>query len=318
MPSELINVEHPFYVSPSVHKEMLDDVVRTVAFRNALAELLAENNNASVLDIGTGTGILAMSAAQLGAKKVFASEIAGAIFDATNKTIQANGFEEKVALLKYDSEQKLPLPHKVDIIVSECLGHFGFDENMIQAVSSCNEYLKPNGKFLPESVTLFAALTCAPSIYNDCIDVWNDSRYGIDFSVMRTLALNNIYVKTFETDAIISEQAKLISYQLGEPCGILNGRMRIVASADGMVNGLAGWFESKLSENITLSTSPYAETTHWEQVFMPIASPFFVSKGMAIDIDLMVDNHTESNKVTFSWTIYNPETQTSYKGSATI
>jgi len=43
MPSELINVEHPFYNSPSVHLAMLKDDVRVIAFKAALEKLITFN-----------------------------------------------------------------------------------------------------------------------------------------------------------------------------------------------------------------------------------------------------------------------------------
>ena len=83
MPSELINVEHPFYNSPSVHAEMLSDQVRTRAFQRAIKKLV---KNKEVLEIGTGTGVLSLFAATFGAHHVTATESADEIFEITKNT----------------------------------------------------------------------------------------------------------------------------------------------------------------------------------------------------------------------------------------
>src|ERR1051326_267702 len=132
MPSELINVAHPFYSSPSVHLAMLQDKVRTLAFEAAFRKLVRRDS--AVLDLGTGTGILAMLAAKLGARKVYASEIEGFMFRAAQHNISSNGLDKRVHLVACNGE-RLRLPERVDIIASECLGHFGFDENMVRVVS---------------------------------------------------------------------------------------------------------------------------------------------------------------------------------------
>ena len=55
-----------------IHREMLEDRVRTQAYRDALEKNPALVGGATVLDVGCGTGILSMFAARGGAAKVVA------------------------------------------------------------------------------------------------------------------------------------------------------------------------------------------------------------------------------------------------------
>merc|ERR1719234_2376652 len=53
-----------------IHHEMLSDSVRTESYRDSLLKNPGRLKDAAVLDIGCGTGILSMFAAQTGAKTV--------------------------------------------------------------------------------------------------------------------------------------------------------------------------------------------------------------------------------------------------------
>ena len=58
------------YAQISIHEEMLKDSVRTNAYKDAILNNKHLFENKVVLDVGCGTGILSMFAAQAGAKHV--------------------------------------------------------------------------------------------------------------------------------------------------------------------------------------------------------------------------------------------------------
>lgn len=75
-----------------------------------------------VLDVGCGTGILSMFAAQAGAKHVYAID-SSSIIDQASKIVKKNGFSDKITLIKGKVEEvDIPVDH-VDIIVSEWMGY---------------------------------------------------------------------------------------------------------------------------------------------------------------------------------------------------
>ena len=98
--------------------ECLLDVRRTTAFERAIAQTVKKND--VVLDVGTGSGIMAMFAARTGAKKVFAVEIAPDIVPITRKNVAANHLENRIEVIN-NPAQDLTLPEKVDVVIMELL-----------------------------------------------------------------------------------------------------------------------------------------------------------------------------------------------------
>ena len=101
-------------------KEMLEDTVRMDAFHDAILENAENFAGKVVLDVGCGTGVLALFAAKAGAKKVYAVEATRSA-DLARILIKGNKVEDVVTVIQSTVEE-VELPEKVDIIVSEFMG----------------------------------------------------------------------------------------------------------------------------------------------------------------------------------------------------
>ena len=67
------------YAHFGIHEEMLKDEVRTISYRNAILRNKHLFEGKVVLDVGCGTGILSMFAAQAGARLVIGVDMSGII-----------------------------------------------------------------------------------------------------------------------------------------------------------------------------------------------------------------------------------------------
>src|SRR4051812_13257381 len=78
-PSSLVAVEHDWSALHSLHyqllanqQNMLEDARRTGAYHRGITRNRSDFTGKTVLDVGAGSGILSLFAAQAGARKVYA------------------------------------------------------------------------------------------------------------------------------------------------------------------------------------------------------------------------------------------------------
>ena len=86
-----------------------------------------------VVDIGTGTGILATCAALSGARRVHAIE-SSAIADAAEQVFEKNGVADRVNLVR-ERSTRVTLPERGDLLVTETIGNDLLDEHLLAIVS---------------------------------------------------------------------------------------------------------------------------------------------------------------------------------------
>src|SRR5690606_1590329 len=97
---------------------MIADDIRMRAYAEAMRRTIRRGS--VVLDLGTGTGICALLACQLGARRVFAVDSNDAIRLA-HRIAEDNGFADRIEFYQQSSID-LELPEPVDTIVSDLRG----------------------------------------------------------------------------------------------------------------------------------------------------------------------------------------------------
>jgi protein arginine N-methyltransferase 1 len=262
------------------HRTLIADRVRNTAFEKALRSVIKKGET-TVADIGTGTGLLALMAAKLGAREVYlyeAAEVAGV----AAKVLKANG-ARNCHLIPCHSTEMVD-PPRVDVVVSETLGNYAFEEHMIETLADAKKrFLKPKGVIIPRTLRQLVAPVISDRIQRE-FDAWDAT--GFDLSIARTMSLNNIYVRTLKRDEMLGADvwdeiefgADARSARKGEASWKIDEARTIY--------GFAVWWEAELVPGVSLSTAPEAPRTHWEQLYFPLLSPIEAKKGETVGIGL--------------------------------
>ena len=146
--------------SAPVHIRMLNDRIRTESYQKAIRETVTPND--IVLDIGTGTGILALTAAMAGAKHVYAVERTD-MATAAEKIVEKNGVTDKITVINGDSKS-IELPEKANILVSEIIGNDPLCEGIISTThDAVKRHLTAEAKLIPEHLKIFALPVTVPA-----------------------------------------------------------------------------------------------------------------------------------------------------------
>ncbi len=259
----------------TVHKDMLDDKRRTDSYKMAIEKVVREGD--VVVDVGTGTGILAFMAVLAGAKKVYAIEKMN-IINLAKKIAGHNGLSDKIYFVRGDSKE-VDIPEKADVIVSEVIGHFALDENMLDSIIDARKrFLKEDGVIIPKRVDLFFAPVTARKEYSE-LTYWKSHFYGIDYTPAFQEAVSNVYIDCFYPKQFLTEHKLIRSINLTTEDDVnLSAEAEFNIQRSGKLHGFVGWFEAYLLDEIKISTSPYDPPTHWLCTFFPIEKPYRLTK----------------------------------------
>ena len=139
-----------------------------------------------VLDIGTGSGVLAVAAARAGARRVYAVE-ASDIAEVAERVFEVNGVQDRVTLLPGWSRQ-IELPEQADLLVAEVIGNEPLEEEILETtLDARRRLLKPGARLIPHTLTLLARAVLLPEAESRqrtfgraAVERWR-GLYGIDF-----------------------------------------------------------------------------------------------------------------------------------------
>ena len=171
------------WADPVEHGRMLDDDRRTHDYLEALAQAVRPDD--VVLDIGTGSGVLAVAAARAGARHVYAVE-ASDIAEVAERVFAANDVQDRVTLIPAWS-RLVELPEPADLLVAEIIGNEPLEEEILETtLDARRRLLKPGARLIPHALTLLARPLELPeaearqrAVGRDAADRWR-RLYGIE------------------------------------------------------------------------------------------------------------------------------------------
>jgi hypothetical protein len=265
------------------HHFLLADRGRTESYQQAIAQTVRPGD--VVLDIGTGTGILAFLACRAGAGRVYAIENSPVI-ELARQVCQRNGFHDRIVFLN-DLSFNTSLPERVDVIVTETGAPCGLQGGVLGSIIDARtRLLKEHGRIIPQSIELFVAPVEAPEAYG-VVDIWRTDLHGFDFSPIRSYAASNHYPVKLDSRTLLSDPISLARVPLSAAADtFVRGAGECVATKPGVLHGIVGWAITELLPGIAFSNSPLMPTVEWTHSFFPLDSPVVVDQDDRLSIAL--------------------------------
>lgn len=184
---------------PLWHVPMMNDRLRNDAYFQALRN--AVTPNAHVLEIGTGSGLLAMMAARLGARQVTTCEVVAEIADTARAIVADNGLAPPVTVIGKKStrlEIGTDMEDRADILVSEILSSEFLGEGVLGSIEDAKRrLLKPGASIIPARGSIQFALFGGPDIE---MNVRVDEVHGFDLSRFNTIVSTKQLVSRNDLD----------------------------------------------------------------------------------------------------------------------
>jgi protein arginine N-methyltransferase 1 len=260
------------------------DKIRTGAYVQALQQ--AVKPNSVVVDIGTGTGIWALLACRFGARKVYAIEPNDAI-QVAREMAEANGYGERIEFIKKLSTQ-VTLPEQADVIISDLRGVLPlFQHHLPSIVDARQRFLKPGGILIPQRDTIWVAVAEAPDLHGPYTTPWDENAYGLNMKAAGKVATNTWRRGRVKPENLLTEPKRwaTIDYtSLEKPNA--SGNVSWSASRDGTAHGLCIWFDSDLTEGVSISNVPSAQELIYGNAFFPFSNPVSLVTGDTVSVEI--------------------------------
>jgi SAM-dependent methyltransferase len=269
---------------PAWHIPVIRDEARNAAYEAALRRAVTPNSR--VLEIGCGTGILAMMAARAGAREVVTCEMTPAIADKAAEIVARNGYSDRVRVIAKHStmlDAETDLGGRADILVSEIVDNALLGEAVLPAHErAVRDLLKPGARVIPARGTIRVALACDGRKTPDLTNI-----AGFDLSAFQPLApALQTYPVSDERLTLRSDAGDLFSFDFASAryCPPAEASLDCV-STSGTVNGITQWIALTLDEVTHYENRPkHGAYSAWGIMFHAVAQPIETIPGQTLKV----------------------------------
>ena len=278
-------------IVPEWHVPMMNEQHRNQAYFDALQAVITPNS--TVFEIGTGSGLLAMMAAKLGAKLVNTCESVPLIAETAQHIIADNDYQKTIHVIakkSIDIEIGEDMPAQADILVSEIFSSELLGEHVLPSLEDAKRrLLKPQGKVIPAAGSIMIGLFTGDNIRQNLVVEdsfgFNLQRFNSLVSNKRMIARNDLEIELlsdgvaafdfdFENESHFPSQSKSLRIpvkEAGRCYGILQW-MRLDMTSDKKV----------VFENHPSQTS---KVSNWQQCAYLFDAPIDVNVGQVVVVN---------------------------------
>jgi protein arginine N-methyltransferase 7 len=268
---------------PGWHIAMMNDTARNEAYVEALTAAVTKETD--VLEIGTGSGLLAMIAARLGARQVVTCEAVPLIAATARDIVAANGRESSVSVISKKSTDVVigvDLPRRANLLVSEILSSELLGEGVLACIEDAKRrLLEPDARIIPAAGSVVFALFGGEAIKKNMLV---DEVLGFDLSGFNAIVSPKRFINRHDLDAgLLTDTTEAFVFDFVRRDYFPRERktLRVPITAAGCCYGVAQWIRLRLDDNVTFENHPSTKTlaSSWHTCFYRFPTPIHVHPG---------------------------------------
>lgn len=285
---------------PGWHFTMLADEGRNEAYQKALEAAIQPGD--TVLDIGTGSGLLSMMAVRAGAGRVIACEMNTRLARTAREIVKDNGMEDKITVLNRHSSELVmedDIDHPARIIVSEIVDAALIGEGVLPSLRHArHELATEDAVMIPAGASVWVQLASMPE-RRKVNPIREISGFDLSrFDQFRESDIFSVVRLTSESIEMMSKPVRIVDFDFSNlpPAASDDAPVEIDVNFDvtatGDAHGIILWFDLHLNDEITVSTAKDGLLLHWGQAAGFFETDLPVKNGTIATVRLL---RTDSN-----------------------
>jgi tetratricopeptide (TPR) repeat protein len=281
---------------PGWHVPMMNEQKRNDAYYFALKSLIKPNT--AVFEIGTGSGLLSMMAAKLGAQHVSTCESNLIIAETAKKIIADNGYDQVINLISKKSTNVTlgqDLPKKPGLLVTEIFSNELLGEFVLPSIEDAKRrLLASDAQIIPATGSIMVSLFGGADMQN--------SLFAQEYRGLRLEKFNSIVSKKvslfnkFSSLELYADDAEAFRFELASKAYFPSEKktLKIPVKSSGLCYGIIQWIRLEMTKEIVYENHPSisTETSHWQHMAYLFAEPIQLNQG---DIAVISASHNRTS-----------------------
>jgi len=272
--------------APAWHFPMVADAPRNAAYDQALRRAAPGRR---VLDIGSGSGLLAMMAARAGAVSVDTCETVGPIAETARRIIAANGLDDRIAVHAKHSERirvGVEMAAPAEVLVTETFASGLLSEAVLPTLEHARRHLlTPDAQVIPRAAAAWGYLAGGDVIEGH---LFASGASGFDLSGFDVFATGKVglHLDRLPHD-VLSEDFEIFAFDLTQAAfAAERRRLTVRATRSGRCVGVAQWLKLDMDGLTTYENRPdvQAGANGWMHVVYRFAEPLWLDAGDAVTL----------------------------------